>query len=378
MSAIDPRAWLETLREHPRVFGALVVALAIAFGPSLVWRALPSKTVEVVIVDKTVPFPKYREHAAVPWLLHAAKLRSRSGAFLSPETSYVGFDPKARAGHDLTAEHLAGADALVITDTYGVYRGDYERPGDEAALERSPKIYGGMSDAEAALVEGFTSKGGLVLGEFNTFASPTEDAARARLERVFGVRWTKWVVRYWPDLQDANEVPKWVGRIWERLMNRPFDLTGAGLVFVREDQDMLVLRAGEDLEGDVLVQERTPAGAAFDLPKRGGFWFWMDIVEATDADVLHEHVPAVTSKGAAMLAAHGLPKRFPALTKRHDAWYFAGDFVDTAADLGDPERAGLLTWRSYMNGFGGAVSEDRSFWSFYAPIFLRVVGSRAR
>jgi hypothetical protein len=120
-----------------------------------------------------------------------------------------------------------------------------------------------------------------------------------------------------------------------------------------------------------------PAIAVFDLPRRGGFWFWMDVVERQDADVLYEHVVGVTQKGAAKLDAHKLPRRFPALTKRRDAWYFAGDFVDTAVDLGNPERAGVLTWRAYMNGFGGAMSEDRSFWSFYVPTFLRIVGSRA-
>lgn len=377
MSRLDPRVWLETVRTHPRVFAAAFAALSVAFGPFVVWKLLPSKTVEVVIVDKTVPFERYREHAAIPWLLHAAKLRRPDGTFLAAENGYVGFDPKTRVGHDLTAAHLERADVLVVTDTYGVYVGDYERPGEEAALERSPKIYGGISNAEAEVIEGFAAKGGLVLAEFNTFASPTEDAARARLEHLFGVRWTKWVARYWPDLQDANEVPKWVGRVWQRVTGTPFDMTGAGLVFVREDQDMVVLRAGEDLLDDVVTQERTPAGAVYDLPARGGFWFWMDVLERDDADVVYEHVVGVTEKGAAKLDAHKLPRRFPAVTRRHDAWYFAGDFVDTAVDLGNPERAGLLGWRATMNGFGGAMSEDRSFWSFYVPTFLRVVGSRA-
>lgn len=374
---MKPAEILETLRNHPRVFGSLFVALAVAVGPYVVWRLLPSHTVAIVVVDKTMPFAKYREHAAVPWILHASKLRQPDGRFLG-ELDYVGFDPKTRTGHDLEPGHLAHADVLVVTDTYGVYKGDYERPGEEAALERSPKIYGGLSDAEADAITAFSQRGGLVLGEFNTFASPTEPSARAKMEALFGVRWTKWVARYWPDLRDANEVPKWVGRVWEKVTKTPFDVTGGGLVLVREDEDIVVLRDGEDLDGAPVSQARTPAGAAFDLPTRGAFWFWMDIVERTDGDVLHEHVVGATPKGKEKLAQHHLPDRFPALVKKHDAWYFAGDFVDVAADLGNPERAGVLTWRSVMNDYGGAIGEDRSFWSFYVPIFRRIVGSRAR
>src|SRR3546814_9473159 len=53
----------------------------------------------------------------------------------------------------LTAARLENADVLVIADTYGVYVGDYERPGEQAALERSPKIYGGVDEAEARAIE---------------------------------------------------------------------------------------------------------------------------------------------------------------------------------------------------------------------------------
>jgi hypothetical protein len=364
----------------PRVslVGTAVAGLAaMATLPYLVWRLQSSRTLEVVIVDKTTPFANYREHAAIPWLLHTMKIRNRAGRFLDAAQDYVGFDPVSRRGRDLTDDDVANADVLFLADTYGVYMGDYERPGDQAALEHSPKIYGGVSDDEARLVAAFAARGGMVIGEFNAFASPTGDTARAQLEEVFGVRWTKWVARYWSNLRDSNEVPQWIGRIYERVYRRPFDLRGGGLVFVREDEDIVVLQDDDDLRAGIVSQERTGAGAVFDFPERGAFAYWMDLLEVSGSEVLFEHVVDTTPAGDKKLAAHGLSRRFPALTRRWEAWYFAGDFVDNTMDLGAPERAWLLPRRRWTSSWTGSTDEG-SFWGWYAPIVARLLASRAR
>lgn len=360
--------------------GAWVVAILLVLAsPRIAWHFQKAHTLDVVVVDKTVPFHKYREHAGIPWILHAMKLKPSNGPFLDAETGYVGFDPGTRRGTDLSAEHLAHADVLVVADTYGVYAGDYERPGEQAALERSARIYGGLTDAEAGAIKSFSDRGGLVLGEFNTFASPTPPSARKTMEQVFGVRWTRWVARYWPDLQDESEVPKWVGRVWQNVTHTPFSMKGGGIVFVREDEDIEVLLDGDDLEGHAITQERTPRGAAFGIPEHGGFRFWLDVVEATDAEVLCEHVVSTTMAGNFKLARHGLGNRFPALTKNKEAWYFAGDFVDTTVELGNPESFGILRWRALTSGLGASSApDDGFFWDFYAPILSKLFASRAR
>ena len=357
------------------VLSALVCAAAL---PYLLWRLRPARTLDLVIVDKTVPFRNCREHVAVPWLLHAMKIQNPSGHFMDPAHDYVGFDPVNKFGHDLTAADLASADVLFIADTYGVYVGDYERPGDQAALERSPKIYGGVTEEEAHAVEDFAARGGMVIGEFNAFASPTNEAARRRLETVFGVRWTQWVARYWPNLKDPNEVPGWVGRLYQRVYGTAFDVSGGGLVFFKEDSDMVVLRDDTDLRPEIVTQERTRGGAVFGFPERGSFYYWMDVVEANGSEVLFDHVVSATPAGEQKLAAHGLAKRFPAVTRRWDSWYFAGDFVDNALDLGDPERAGLLSYHRARIGCGVVPVEEAYFWGWYVPILSRLLGSRAR
>ena len=77
-----------------------------------------------------------------------------------------------------------------------------------AALERSKKIYGGLTAEEARVVEAAQRRGTTIIAEFNTMASPTGHAARETLERVVGVRWTQWIGRYFPLLEDRDEVPQ--------------------------------------------------------------------------------------------------------------------------------------------------------------------------
>jgi hypothetical protein len=357
---------------------ALIVLLAE--GPHLVWMLRARRTLAIAIVDKTVPFRNYREHAFVPWLLRSAKVSNPGGRFLDETHDYVGYDPVRRRGQDVEAAHVASADVLFIADTYGVYVGDYEEPGDIAALERSPKIYGGMTRDEADVVEAFAARGGLVIAEFNTFASPTNDAARRKLEATFGARWTKWVGRYWPDMQDPNEVPRWVGRVYQRVYGRPLEVRGAAFVFVREDQDIFVLEAGRHLDPEVVTLHRTAEGADLEgLPRESAYRYWLDVVECTAGDVLYEHVLHLTPDGAALVAAHGVPARFPALVRRHGrpTFYFAGDFVDSGVERGDPERAALLWWRRVMSALN-AAPEERFLWGWYAPVLDRLIEPRVR
>lgn len=365
-------------RRALRIGGLVVATLTVLLAPRIAFWLAPARTLHVVILDKTVPFHQFREHAAIPWLLRASKIREPDGRYLDPRRDYVGFDPGTRSGTRLTAAHLEEADVLVCTDTYGVYHGDYS-PSPPASMERSEKIYGGLDESEARAIVDFSARGGMVIAEFNTFASPTEAPARARLEALFGVRWTHWVARYWTELADTNEVPPWLGRLYQKVTGRTFDLTGPGFVFIKEDADVAILRPGEDLGPAVVAQMRTPAGANHGFPERGAFWFWMDVVEATDGEVLYEHVLDVTEGGAEKLRRHGLSSRFPAMSKKGAAYYFAGDFVDNTIDLGSPERFGLLPYRERTTGCGGGeVGGDGFFWAIYAPVMTRLFSSRAR
>ena len=52
-------------RRVARVAVLVSLLAAALWGPHVVWRFLSAKTLTIVIVDKTVPFRMYREHAAL-------------------------------------------------------------------------------------------------------------------------------------------------------------------------------------------------------------------------------------------------------------------------------------------------------------------------
>ena len=100
---------------------------------------------DVVVVDKTVPFADFREHRALFWMLRHLKIVTPDGVPYDSEQHYVGAFPGPEPGDpprettSLTAERASAADVVYIADTYGVYEGDLESGAKmQAALERMP------------------------------------------------------------------------------------------------------------------------------------------------------------------------------------------------------------------------------------------------
>jgi len=128
------------------------------------------------------------EHRSLFWLLDYLRIRKADGTPYDATRDYVGAFPPARAGApperttELTAERALGADVLYIADAYGVYRDDLASgAARRAALERSPKLYGGLELAEAEAARDAAAAGVPLVVEFNTLASPTgADANRSR------------------------------------------------------------------------------------------------------------------------------------------------------------------------------------------------------
>ena len=126
----------------------------------------------------------------------------------------------------------------------------------KAALERSATIYGGLTPEEARAAAAAPLAGKTLVAEFNTLGSPTGTAARETLERALGVRWTRWIGRYFPRLEDRGEVPGWMRRDYEREWRRTWEFEGPGYVLVQDDLRCEVLRVGFEAERIGITIER--------------------------------------------------------------------------------------------------------------------------
>lgn len=348
----------------------VITLVTILLALPVAWLVKPQDNTNVIVVDKTVPLESFREHHRLMWMLSQHKAPTPDDRLLwNRERDYIGYDPRSGDHTDLVDEHLQGKNLLYIADTYGVYRDDYETARlNLEHLERSKKIYGGLTLAEVEVIERFAKAGGRIVAEFNSFASPTPRHVRRRMEKLLGLKWTGWVARKAKDLSDYREISEWIRKRWEKEFKRPWDLEGPGVIFVHEDNRVLVLRAGPELlEPDVFITVKDHR-----IPYR----YWFDIVVAErEQDVRANYEVPATPAGAKLMRAFGVPAVFPALV-HDDAFrrsYFAGDFSDFGGVFDPPWLAGITKIRYWLSRAGLVTSEAQLTWELYAPVLEQIL-----
>ncbi len=364
-----------------------VVAIVVLW-PWGCYELRPERRVDVVVLDKTVPFSNRIEHRSLFWLLDHLKIRRPDGRRYDASRDYVGAFAGPRPGSrpertlDLDAATATAADLVYVADTYGVYEGDLASGrAMKAALERSPLIYGGLHPAEVDALRRASAAGRTVVAEFNTLESPTGARARDATEELLGVRWTHWIGRYFSRLDDRDEVPQWMRRNYEREWNRPWEFEGPGYVVLYEDLHVEVLRPGVEVERLGLTLERARPVDPLLLGARDGvpypyWWSWVEAQPGTEVLARFEWHP--TEAGRERLRVRGLPESFPAVCRRAGAggapvYHFAGDFADNPMpDMAVP-LAGYTRFKSWLEGARIAPSESAFYWRFYVPMMTRLL-----
>lgn len=360
------------------IIGCIVVLLlaAAAVTPWVWWHLQPSRTIDVLIVDKSVAKPQYREHAGLTWLLRHEKVRDRStGDYLDVETSYAGRQHPGPTPKDVAIPKRP-LDLVYLADTYGVYEDDLK--GRSLGL-RSPLIYGGISIDEASRITSNVRPGGVLVGEFNSLATPTTGAARRHLEDAFGIRWTGWVGRHFQYLDLTVDLPLWIPRTWRRQTGRRWEFRGPGYVFVDERGTLVVLIEGVDTPVGAVRIAMTPAAVERYGTTRSEIWDnWFDIVEPLPGtEVLATYSVALTEAGKKKARGVPITGAIPAIMRRDTpqrlSYYFAGDFVDMPLELTRYKYKWMPTIRRFL------APEHRDdqvafYWRVYVPLMQRIIG----
>ncbi|HWP68345.1 MAG TPA: hypothetical protein VN437_03510, partial [Rectinemataceae bacterium] len=223
-----------------------LVLLIIA--PFTLWQIFPYRELNVWAIDKTVPYPDYREHAGLFWILKNEKI-SKPGAkqLYSEKSDYFGFYPYGKNEWRGSPLPSGGArpDIIYITDTYGVYKDDYMQR--RLSGELSPKIYGGLTAEDITTIRKNLGAGNSFIAEFNTAASPTNAQDRQTLGRLLGVQWRGWIGKYFEDLTREKEVPSWVVANFEAQSKKKWDFFGRGFVLLSDNDQVEVLASGDDV-----------------------------------------------------------------------------------------------------------------------------------
>jgi hypothetical protein len=366
------------LKKNSSIFLILFALLLLAVLPMIVWHTEESHQLNVWILDNTVPDLSYREHRGLMWTLNHFKITPLDQSFFKYDRDYYGFFPypdKTYTVKDLTwAPNFP--DMIYLADSYGVYRQEFMETRPRG--DRSPLIYGGLSAIDMFRVREFLRNDITVIGEFNTFATPTSPEIRHQLEEVLGVRWKEWMGRYFQDLKRDKEVTRWMVRNYEAQYRQPWNFEGPGYVLTSNWDEIVVLESGIDVGKDECrFIVRDDYQEEFDMSKVIPYYYWFDFVAPMEGtETIADFYLDVTETGRAKLASIGLNEVFPAILRNkktdYQAYYFSGDFADHTAVprfwnyrwLSDVRKRMTMHIKGEANAF---------FWRGYVPLMKKIL-----
>ena len=328
----------------------------------------PSTEMDIAVIDKTVPRDDYREHNGLFWVLINEKITRPDGELYDIGGDYFGYDPYDGAPTEdyQVNEH---PDLIYIADTYGVYADDLE---ETVEGDRSEQVYGGMNLLEWNSVMDSKGEDTLLIAEYNSFASPTDESTRKVMANNLNVDWSGWSGRYFDDL-NSEEIPAWLIRNYEKQYNKEWTFEGIGLAFVSLS-DQVVILDEENLTGAVQFVPNKLGFEKFPEIQESTYAYWFDIITPkNDAVVLANYQLPIHNDAIIQLKQAGIPTTFPAIIHHEQkrTYYFAGDYADYP-------KTNLRKWQGsplVMNLFSN--DESNFFWVSYLPIMKVILADIA-
>lgn len=346
-----------------KILIVLIIALCI-FSPRIYWQLKEETQLDVLIIDKTVPNTDYREHKGLLWFLTNEKIVKENGKLYDRGVDYFGYDPYE--GQPMEPyKYAEKKDLIYVSDTYGVYSDDLKIVSEG---ERSELIYGGMDLAEWNEIMKTKSDSNVLIAEYNSFATPTNEAVRKVMEKDLNVQWSEWIGRFFPDL-NSEEVPPWLKTNYESQYNKEWTFKQGGLALVH-NSDRVVIIDEKQMNSLVQFQPTNLGKEKFEGISNSTYPYWFDIVEpVNDAVVLAEYKINVNEEAEKELVEQGIPTIFPAITFHEDnqIYYFSGDFADYTKD-------NLMKWQGSEKIMRIFSNEDSDFiWAAYIPVMRQIV-----
>ncbi|GHH98054.1 hypothetical protein [Neobacillus kokaensis] len=363
--------------------GGIVLLFLLFSSPIWLWIIQPSKELNVLIVDKTVPDQSYREHKGIVWLLNHFKLKKNGNEAYDPKDDYVGFVPADQPPAFKTRElpkDLSKYDVLYVADSYGVYEDEYM--GENKEGNRSKLLYGGMTSDEVSRIgTSLMANHQTLIAEFNTFGSPTEPQTREDFYQLLNAQWTGWMGRYFNELSN-NEVPVWLKQNYEKQYGKPFAYKGNGLVFVNDTDQVVVLTEKDISNAPVKFNATAKGSKALNLKQNIDYNYWFDITEASDAKEVQANFElSLLPSGKQKLKEHQIPFSFPAVihhqAESYDSYYFAGDFADQENLPSFYQVKGIPDWERLFS-FEEKGRTDTFYWKAYVPMMKEIMTAKKR
>ncbi len=371
-------------RSAMMILSILLVAITagtvlLVLAPFILWQVAPSRELNIWAVDKTVPYPDYREHAGFFWVLKNEKIAKLGSRQLYNEKSdYFGFYPYGENEWRSLSLPADGQrpDIVYITDTYGVYKDDYMQK--KLAGEISSKLYGALTTEDIQTIRKNLGAGNTFMAEFNSAASPTNLRDRLTLGRLLGIQWNGWIGKYFEDLTAGKEVPAWVISNYAAQTGKQWNFFGRGYILISDEDHVEVLTEMEDIgKNGLKFSFRDPWAEALKSKKPISYRYWFEwTIPDSGSETVADYTLDLTASGKAKLDSLGLPTTFPAIllykNPQYSGWYFAGDFADLQA-ISTPYGMKGISWLKKLLIDDSVDSNAYFFWKAYVPLIRSIL-----
>jgi len=394
----------------------IILILLIPLWSFLVWLLKPAKPLNIFLMDKTVLTKKGQEHRSFNWILSHHKYTRPDKKRYEIDTDYYGFFPGER-GQSYKTVDLDGVvtavldpatidstgrgwfrkiqkpgfsnqqidslanklDMVYYTDMYGIYVNEWFR---DTILwkERSPLLYGGMTEKDLSLLKEMKSRRKLILAEFNYYHHPTDAGIREEAGQLLNMRWTGWIGRYFDNLDPAenDELPLWVVVNYMKDHGGRWPFRKSGIVFAREDDWIEVLEDSVHLNVEIPYIITTKYGREkFKMIKKVHYPFWFDIsLPINDSNTIVSTFKIEPNfRGDSILNLFNIPKEFPAVMESSGPspyYYFGADFSDNPIKNGTALFAGS-GWVSFLFYNNYLTDRTKFFYRLYRPMMRKIM-----
>jgi hypothetical protein len=343
-------------------------------------------------MDKTSYTENKVKNRAINWVLKHYRFVKPNGRNYSPEMDYFGFFPGEEENY--TIRDLSGLTPREIqdmaishhvayyADSYGVFSNMW--PNDQPDVTPAVKIYGGLEWHDLLFLEYMIELKRLVIAEFIFLAPPTQPAQRERAEELLGVEWQGWTGRFFHTLdlnRDDNLIPAWLPKLYEKNYGKPWNFKNGGVILVKDDETLLVLEEGYQLNENAqpIIRTEKKYRRYFGMSDKISYPGWFDITLPTSptAKVISWYEMDFSDEGRNLMLENGLPEKFPAVimeTGSKNVIYFAGDFGHTPISRRFVTIKGAKFMELFLADLNDPTDRSGFFLAYYLPVMKKILG----
>lgn len=376
--------YLKKLDKQAKKGAKVIVLIAFVFLLIIVlsfvlWLVKPSTPMYITVLDKTVPATSadshsylddvdnvYRKHMGTNWILDNMKIKNpKTDKNYDEKTDYVG--NHIDANYNLTdPTYLENIDEipdiLYLSDSYGTELNDEK----------------GIDENDMNTIALCHSMGSVVIGEQDILTTGTSDTVSAQLQNLFGIKHTGWVGRYIFELSDLTDVPYWAPDMYKEKYGVEWRCSGAGILLVSSDGDIIVLEGKKDFNDDNLLNISITDDYKKEFGKSSlNYYSWFELVEpASGTQTLAQYEFNLNKEGMEEFAPVSETPVFSAVIRKISdgapTYYFAGDFNDYVDDVKPYRFFGADLFYQWLS-FDRDGDVTHFFWHFYEPMFKKIV-----